>query len=63
MTGPGTLSPPLTSPVARGGQLQTVRARLQNFLQARDRPVSDALQKSQNFLLTFSVPPHIVNAY
>ena len=39
----------------RGGQLQIVRDRLQNFLQARDRPVNDALQKSQNFPLTFSV--------
>ena len=46
----------------RSGQLQIVRDRLQNFLQARDRPVNDALQKSQNFLLTFSVgllPPYL----
>ena len=39
----------------RGGQLQIVRDRLQNFLQARDRPVNDALQKSQKFPFTFSV--------
>ena len=39
----------------RGGQLQIVRDRLQNFLQARDRPVNDALQKSQNIPLTFSI--------
>ena len=40
---------------SRGGQLQIVRDRLQIFLQARDRPVNDALQKSQNFPLAFSV--------
>ena len=35
--------------------VNTLLLQLQNFLQVRDRPVNDALQKSQNFLLTFSV--------